>query len=57
MQSKVFNFSKLTENNITKIKYFANGDIYLGERKNEKGKPHGIGIMIYADGSVNEGHW
>jgi hypothetical protein len=33
MESRVFDFAKLAENNITKVKHFPNGDAYLGERK------------------------
>ena len=33
-----------------------NGSIYKGE-VNDNGVPHGRGIMIYSDGSINEGYW
>jgi hypothetical protein len=52
MESKVFDFSKLADK---KIKHLANGNAHIGERKD--GKPHGFGIMIYTDGSINEGSW
>ena len=36
--------------------FYLGNSIYKGEI-NSKGQPHGRGVMIYHDGSINEGHW
>ena len=38
-----------------KEKKYRNGDYYEGEW--EKGKPHGLGVMVYANGDVYDGEW
>jgi len=49
-------FALLIPNTVdAKKKKYPNGDYYEGEWK--KGKPNGMGKMIYADGRIYEGNW